>query len=172
LSVRLVSATNPTDGVIVARFSTAMRRDAALAAMANWSCVPASNDAQPITLTDVVLPSRAHPEMVVLRYSGGGSDYTLAVRGVRSAAGELIDGTQASRPLTIGRPGDVEPTIRLFDTVFGPLGMAQRPPGRRTVDQLVANRAIATAVSEQLKQRLASSDGTAGRDGRPGLGRT
>jgi hypothetical protein len=171
MSVRLASASNSFDGVIVARFNAPMRAERVLTALQSWTCVPASISALAITLTDVVLAPQ-YPERVLIRYTGGGFDYTLSVAGVHGASGDAIDAAFAAVPLAIVRPGDVDPSIRLFDTIWGPLGIAQRSSQRRTVDQLVANRALATAVNQQLQQRLAASDGTAGRDGRPGLGRT
>jgi hypothetical protein len=171
LTVRLVSARNPADGVIVARFNAAMRHDSILGAVQSWACTPASAAALPIALTEVVL-NHAYPETALIRYTGGGSFYTLSVVGVRSSGGVPLDPAYSSVPLTIVRPGDGEPAIRLFDTIWGPIGIAQRSTQRRIVDQLVANRALATALNQQLQQRLAASDATAGRDGRPGLGRT
>jgi hypothetical protein len=171
VSVRLVSATNPSDDVIVARFNQAMSHDAAFLSALSWSCTPVSTSAPAIAVVEVVA-SVPYPEMAFLRYAGGAGDYTLGVRGVQSSSGGALDPGFSSVALTIERPGDVDPTIRLFDTIWGPLGMAQRPSLRRSMDQIVQNRAIAVAVGEQLKQRLASSDGTQGRDGRPGLART
>jgi hypothetical protein len=171
LRVRLVSARNPADGVVVARFNVAMRRDATVGAVQSWACTPASPNALPIELTGVVL-NDAYPETALIRYTGGGGDYKLTVTGVRSAGGSPLDPTFSAVPLTIARPGDVEPAMRLFDTIWGPVGIAQRPSQRRTVDQLVANRALATAVNQQLQQRLGAGDGTASRDSRPGLGRS
>lgn len=170
-SVRLLSAENLAEGVIVARFNQAMLHDAAFLSSQSWTCVPTSTSAFAITLVEVVA-NAAYPERALIRYTGGASDYLLAARGVRSSSGAALDPAFASVPLTIDRPGDVSPTIRLFDTVWGPLGMAQRPSQRRSVDQLVQNRAIAVAVGQQLQQRLAQTGGTAGRDGRPGLKRT
>jgi hypothetical protein len=171
VSVRLVSATNPMDGVIVARFNQAMQHDAAFLSTLSWSCTPASPSALAITLVEV-LASVAYPEMALLRYTGGADEYALGVRGVLASSGNAVDLAFSSVALTIEHPGDVDPTIRLFDTIWGPLGMAQRRSLRRSMDQIVQNRAIAVAVGEQLKQRMASGDGTAGRDGRPGLART
>jgi hypothetical protein len=171
VSVRLAAASNPFDGVIVARFNTPMRIEAALTALQSWLCEPASPGALPITLTEVVL-NWSYPERVLLRYTGGGFEYTLSVAGIRAEDGSPVDLAYASLPLTIARPGDLDPAIRLFDTIWGPVGIAQRSSQRRNVDQLVANRALATAVNQQLRQRLASGDGTGGRDGRPGLRRT
>jgi hypothetical protein len=170
LSIRLVSARNPADGVIVARFNVAMRRDSTLSAVRSWACTPASPSALPIELTEVVL-NDAYRETALIRHTGGGGDYTLSVTGVRSSGGAPLDPAFSSVSLTIVRPGDVESAIRLFDTIWGPVGIAQRSTQRRTIDRLVANRALATAVNQQLQQRLGAGDGTAGRDGRPGLGR-
>jgi hypothetical protein len=170
ISARLISAQNPADGVIVARFNRAMLQDVALGSLQSWGCVPASDTALPIALTEVVLTA-AYPEMALLRYVQGAGDYTLSVAGVVARDGVAVNPGFASVPLTVTRPGDVDPTVRLFDSVWGPLGIAQGASLRRTVDQLVANRALALGVNQQLQQRLAASGPSAGRDGRPGLGR-
>jgi hypothetical protein len=172
LSVRLLSATNPADGVLVARFNTPMRANVSLLSLQSWACVAASSLALPIALTEVVAGGATYPETVLLRYTGGGFDCIVSVVGVTSAGGAPLDPAYSSVPLSIVRPGDIDPTIRLFDTIWGPMGVSQRASQRRTVDQLVANRALATAVNQQLQQRLSTGDGTAGRDGRPGLART
>lgn len=169
--VRLISATNLADGVIVARFNQAMLDDVELRSVGSWSVARASADALSATLTDVVL-NAAHPEMALLRYEGGGGDYTLSVAGARAADGTTIATALATVPLTISRPGDIDMTVRMFDSVWGPLGIAQRASQRRTVDQLVANRALALGVNQQLAQRRASSGTSAGRDGRPGMARS
>ena len=170
LEPRLISATNPSDGVIVTRFNRAMLEDAALHSVESWSLASASADSLPATLTEVLL-NPAYPEMALLRYTEGGGDYTLSVAGVRAFDGTPVAPAYARVPLTISRPGEVEMTVRLFDSVWGPLGIAQRASRRRTVEQLVANRALALGVNQQLAQRLSSTGTTAGRDGRPGLGR-
>lgn len=168
-NVRLIAADNPADGVIVARFNQAMAPDVALGALESWT-VSASESPAPITLADVVLAG-AYPERVLLRYGEGGGDYLLSVAGVRAADGSPVDAAFSSVPLSITRPGELEMTVRLFDSVWGPLGIAQRASARRTVEQLVANRALGLGVNQQLAQRLAAAGTTAGRDGRPGMGR-
>lgn len=171
LEVRLISAMNPADGVIVARFNRAILQDVALASPESWSLQPDSDASLPVSLSEVVLAT-AYPEMALLRYDQGSGDYTLLVAGVRAPDGAAVDPAYASVPLAITHPGDIDTTVRLFDSVWGPLGIAQRASRRRTVEQLVANRALALGVNRQLAQRLSASGPTAGRDGRPGLGRT
>lgn len=170
LEVRLISAMNPAEGVIVARFNRAMLQDVALRSPESWSVQPDSEASLPLSVTEVVLVA-AYPEMALLRYAEGGGDFMLSVAGVRAPDGAVVDPVHASVPLAITRPGEVEMTVRLFDSVWGPLGIAQRASRRRTVEQLVANRALALGVNRQLAQRLSASGPTAGRDGRPGLGR-
>jgi len=170
--VRLLAASNPTDGVLVARFSVPMRRDTALTSLGSWRCVATAPFALPIELTEVVAGGPANAATVLVRYQGGGVECTLSASGLVSIEGVPLDPGFASITIPILRPGDLEPTVRLFDTVWGPVGMSQRASLRRSVDQLVANRALAAAVNQQLQQRLASSDGTAGRDGRPGTRRS
>jgi hypothetical protein len=153
----------------VARFNQAMLQDAALGSPQSWRLEAVSENALAISVTAMVL-APAHPALVLLRTDGGAGDYVLSVAGARAADGVAIDPAFASVPVAIARAGDAEMTVRLFDSVWGPLGVAQRPTRRRTVDQLVANRALALGVQQQLAQRLGLG-GSAGGDGRPGARR-
>lgn len=169
-SVRMISAANPAEAVLVVRFNFPMSQDAVMQALENWSVTPADAQAVPITLTAIVL-NQSYPEMALLRYVGGGGNYIVKATGLTAASGAPLSPAHNSQPVTIDRPGDVVPTVRLFDTVWGPVGVAQRTISRRTIDQLVINRAIAGAVQIQLQQRIAATDGTSSGT-LPGSGRT
>lgn len=150
---QLLSATNSAAGVIDVVFSGAMILDDVFRRIQNFVITPVGNGSRVKVLevqTDDEVPNAA-----TVLFEGGGSHYTLTVTGVINLAGTPIDADANSVVFELGLPGgDAEPITRLFDTVFGPLGIIQRPVTRRTVDGLVINRAIDLGVNKQLKQRL------------------
>jgi hypothetical protein len=170
--VSLLSVENPMEGILVARFSTAMLGDAALLDIGNWRIVPVSPGARELSVVGVAW-TPARPSQVVLRYSGGGSQYQLVVGNLRSQNLDPIAAAFSSSTFELLYGTPFEPTVKLFDSIFGPLGIAQRMMPRRHIDRLLVNRAIALAMDQQLAIKLAgATDGTAGRDGRPGVSRT
>jgi hypothetical protein len=168
---RLVSVKNPVAGVLVARFNQAMGLGDAETALDRWTVAPVDGGAAPLVL-EALFTRPAYPEMATLAYSGGElGDYRLSVADVRAGNGRALAPDGNAVTFTLRYPDAPDSTIRLFDSVWGPVGMAQRASLRRTVDQLVANRALALGVNQQLQQRLAAAGTTAARDGRPGQGR-
>jgi len=169
-SCRLISVANPAEGFLVARFNAGMRQDVELTSLSNWLIEGVSDGAAPIELTEILV-SVQYPEAVFIRYTGGGSVYRLTARNVFSQAGLGIDQAHDSIEFDLQYPSDPPNTVLLFDTVWGPLGLSKRNIGRRHIDKLVASRAISVALNTQLAQRLAATDGTSNRDGRPGSNR-
>jgi len=170
--VRLVSVTNPLAGVLVARFNQAMNLGDGETALEHWTVAPLAPGAAPLLLKEL-FTSGTYLEMASFAYEGGErADYRLAVADVYSAKRRSLETGGNAISFTLAYPDEVDLTVRLFDSVWGPVGIAQRASFRRTVDQLVAHRALALGVNQQLQQRLASAGATAGRDGRAGLGRS
>src|SRR5579871_545949 len=168
---RLVSVSNPTGGVIVARFNQPLDI-ASVGAPEAFSVRQVELDGAGVDLVGVTT-STTLPERALIRYQGGSAiDYVLRAVNARSKDGVAIDPAFSELMFELTYPDLKQLGVRLFDTIWGPLGVAQRPVDRRSADQLVTSRAIATAVKLQLQQQLASTDGRAGRDGRPGLARS
>lgn len=171
VGTRLLKVTNPQEGVLLAVFNRPMRLSSDFLTPSNWVVNTITAGASDITITEAV-GAENKPETVILRHVGGGSTYELCVLSGESVDGDPIeDGfNKAQFELVFAQEEPI--TTRLFDTIFGPIGVQQRTRRRRTIDQHVTNRSIALAMDEQFRLRLQRLDGTAGRDGRPGKRRT
>lgn len=167
IGVRLVSVINPFENVLLAYFNRPMRRDGAFFNPASWKISAVSPGALPLSIV-AVYANDAQADMAHLKFEGGGSIYALTVGPLESQDGDTIEFGYNSQQFEIMFGDEEVPTIRLFNSVFGPLGIRQRTRRRRSMDDHVANRAIAAALDEQFRLRLQRFDGTAGRDGRPG----
>lgn len=172
LAPRLLSVTNPAEGVLLARFNVPMRPGSEFTSVASWTVAPVDADARELILLNVY----AHPslsETAVILYEGGGSIYSMTASGLFGADGQALNKNydQVDFEILFGTPLDA--SVKTFNSVFGPLGILQRLITRRSVDRLVANRSLALGTDEQMRIRFAATtDGTAGRDGRPGARRT
>jgi hypothetical protein len=167
VGARLLKVRNPMRGMLEAIFNQALTQDDALFALGNWKTVPVSEGAIPIVITEVIA-SPAYPAVVRLRHTGGGSTYTLQALGLLGADGSPLEDGYSSVNFEIEFEEEGSPNIRLFNSIYGPLGVSQRARKRRSVDDFVANRSIALALDEQFRLRFQQLDETAGRDGRPG----
>lgn len=168
---RLISVVNPMPGVLVASFNEAMSLDGAFLAAPSWRVEAITPGAPPIVVTDV-FADPSGPNTAVLHHTGGGSTYELMVLGLVSQAGDPVEDGQNRAIFDLVFGAEDDPTIRLFDTIFGPIGISQRPRLRRTMDDHVINRSIALGMDEQFRLRFQTLDGTSGRDGRSGTRRT
>lgn len=172
VGMRLLSVKNPREGVLVARFNRPLRHGDGVPAAANMRIQPVSPGARELIIVEALVTDR-NPDVLVLLYEGGGSTYQLTVLGLVGEDGESIEAGFDAATFEIFHGTPLPYSTRVFDTVFGPIGLAQRPVQRRSVEALVASRATALAMDVQFKQRLAAfGDGTAGRDGRMGGNRT
>lgn len=169
LGPMLIHVVNPFEGALRAYFNRAMRVDDALRSPKNWTITPISAGAAPLEIVSVAAASN-QPDVVQLGYEGGGSIYELAVINVVSLEGDPLEENAVRFEILFGE--EERPQIRFFDSIYGPLGISQRARTRRSIDDHVANRAIAFGLDEQLRLRLQRLDGTVGRDGRPGKRRT
>jgi hypothetical protein len=168
---RLLQVRNPCEGVLIAFFSQAMRHNSEFLSPANWKIVPISEGAKPLTVFEVVANS-TQPDQAILRYRGGGSTYEITTFGLVGASGQTIEVGFDSVLFDIIFDEQEVPTIRLFDTVFGVVGVSQFVATRRTMDGHVAGRSIALGLDEQFRLKLQTLDGSAGRTGKPGIRRT
>lgn len=167
--LRLLQVLNPSAGVLVARFNGAMRIDGSFLDPLNWVITPITAGAKELVVVSVAA-SQALPDTARLAYVGGGSSYTLSVKNAAGALGALLLVDEGDFDILF--PSEDEFELRLFDSIFGAIGISQRVRQRRTMDALVANRALALGVDEQTRLRFQQLDDTAGRDGRPGKLRT
>lgn len=110
--------------------------------------------AKAFTITDILVnPSQT--DLVTILFEGGGGTYDMEVSNLSDISGNMINPDFDSASFEITRPGGVvEPVVRLFDTVFGPMGLVQQTITERTIDKMVINRTIDVAMREQLDQRL------------------
>lgn len=168
---RLLNVLNPMPGVLLAHFNEPMLQDEAFLTPGNWPVEGVSSDAVPLTITEVFAhANNAHT--ATLHYEGGGSTYELTVLNVISQDGDPLELGYNSAIFELRYGAEADPVIRLFDTIFGPVGISQREITRRTIDDHVVNRSLAIGMDQQFRLRYQSLDGTAGRDGRPGIKRT
>jgi len=167
---RLLGVKNPSPGILLADFNQSMMVDNTFRDIGNWQVEGVSADALPLTITKVSSTTLA-PNRATLEYEGGGSTYELVVVNIVSKDGESLEFgfDRVQFELTFGAE-DV-PVVRLFDSVFGPLGISQREVRRHDVDRHAANRSLAVALDEQVRLKFQQLDATAGRDGRPGATR-
>lgn len=164
---RLIMVRNPIDGLLLAHFNQPMKLDSTFFFPGNWKITPVSEGAAPITVTEIVA-SAAQPDVAHIRHRGGGSTYLLTTLGILGVDGSPLDPGFASINFNIVFEEEEAPQIRLFDSVFGPLGVSQRVRKRRTLDDFTANRSIALGLDEQFRLRFQQLDGSVGRDGRDG----
>jgi len=169
--VRLLQVRNPAPRILIAYYNHPLRQDAALAFVPNWIVEPVSTGAAPLEITEIVVhPNTAN--MVMLRYVGGGSTYRLINSQIVDSDGNPVDPNHNSALFEIRFGDEPDATVRLFNTIYGPIGISQRVRLRRTMDDHVVSRSIALGMDEQFRLRLRNLDGSAGRDGRPGRNRT
>ena len=153
---RILSITNPKEGVLLVRFNMAMRQDQALFDIGNWTLDPVSEGAAEMAITEAT-SALGHPDTVLLRYEGGGSRYSLGITGVFSEDGTELEPGFNSFEFEIVFGTGSPTTVKLFDSIYGPLGVSQRDLARRTVEGHTASRCIAVATNEQMKLRLAGA---------------
>lgn len=171
VGTRLLKIRNPMPGMIEVIFNRALKQDATLFALGNWRILPVSEGAIPIEVSEVIA-SASYPAVVRLRHTGGGSTYTLQALGILGADGFPLEYGYSTANFDIVFEEEERPNIRIFNSVYGPLGVSQRARKKRTIDDFVANRSIALALDEQFRLRFQQLDDTVGRDGRPGKLRT
>jgi len=167
--LRLISVVNPTEGILVARFNEPMRIDTSFLDRRNWQITPVSEGARELSITAISAVVQA-PGVARLSYVGGGSTYTLSVSNLQGLGGNVLEGSSVLFELVYGTEDDF--SLKLFDSIFGAVGISQRVRRRRTMDSLVANRSLAIGLNEQLRLKFQQLDDTAGRNGKPGKRRT
>lgn len=168
---RLIKVANPIEGLLLANFNQPMLLDGTFFFKENWVITPISDGAAPLEITEV-FASESQANVAHLRYIGGGSTYSLKANGVLGEDGSPIEDGFDSVEFEIVFGKEEEPTVKIFNSVFGPMGVSQRSRTRRTIDEFTANRAIALALDEQFRLRFQQLDNTVGRDGRDGKRRT
>ena len=169
---RLLEVKNPFDNMLLAYFNRPMRLDGAFFSPKNWQVTAFSPDAAVLEIV-AIAADPAQPNLARLTYTGGSNDtYELTLIDIVSATGEAIERGFNTAIFTLDFGEEAQPGIRLFNSIFGPLGIRQGVRTRRTMDDHVVNRSIALALDEQFRLRMQQLDGTAGRDGRPGKLRT
>ena len=164
---RLLSISNPADGVLLARFNRQLSPGEAGAA-GKWSVAPATTGAD-IALLDVAFADVDRRNVLVISYSGGNRvDYIASTNGIVDVTGAHLEDGYSTCTFTLSYPSLPLPRITLFDTVWGPVGLAQRLIERRTIDQTVINRALALGTNQQIQLRVAAAGGVQSGDPRPG----
>lgn len=171
VGLRMLRVRNPSPNILLAYFNRALRLDESLIFVPNWTVDLISVGAAPLSITEVMANAN-HPDMATLRYVGGGSTYKLTVNDIADHDGNIIEDGFNSALFEILFGDEPAPTVRLFDTIHGPIGISQRVRTRRTMDDHVVGRSIALGMNEQFRLRFNNLDGSAGRDGRPGKNRT
>lgn len=172
VGLRLLAVSNPRDKTLVAHFNKPVARNQDFFFTGNW--VVTRIDAEEVIPLEIIAVNGnpTNPQNAVLRYSGGDAGtYQLRVVSIVSQAGEPIEPGWDTAEFVLVFEEEAAPTVRLFDSVFGPVGVSQQIRTKRTMDDHCAKRALALALDEQVTIRKASLDSTASRDGRPGARR-
>lgn len=171
VGMRMLSVRNPKDEVLVVYFNKPTRQNDEFFFTGNWIVTPLDGgDAMTITR---VTGNPTNPHGAHLRYTGGtdGGLYELRAVSIVSQNGEQLETGYDRAEFTLVFGAEPEQTIRLFDTIYGPVGIAQGIQLRRSMDEHCAQRATSLGIDEQLSLRRAALDDTVGRDGRPGARR-
>ena len=171
VGLRLIQISNPMENVLVVSFNRSLALNGEFYFVDNWKVTEVSDGAVPLEIVEVV-GSASQPDKAYLRYTGGGSTYLLTVYSLLGASGEPLEFGYDSLEFELLFGDEEAPTVRLFDSVYGPLGISQQVRRRRTMDEHTADRAIAMALDEQLRLRMQQLDGTIDRTGKPGIRRT
>ena len=171
VGVRMIQVKNSIDGLLVVHFNKAMLLNGEFFSIGNWIISPVSEGAADLSVIEIVA-SQSEPHVAYLRHTGGGSTYTLTAVGILGADGSPIEDGFESVEFEIDFDEEEAPSVRLFDSVFGPLGISRRSRLRRTMDEFSANRSISLALDEQFRLRFQQLDNTVGRDGKDGKLRT
>lgn len=171
VGLRLLNAQNPFDNVILAYFNRQLLIDAGTLIPTHWVVTPLTASSRPLTITGVSTRT-GQSNVIRLTYTGGGGTYQLRAVGVRALDGSGIETGYDTAIFEVTFGDEDVPTVRLFNSIWGPLGISQRARQRRTMDDHVANRSLALALDEQFRIRMQRLDGSAGLDGRPGKKRT
>jgi len=168
--LRLLKVRNPQPNVLVAYFNRPLRQDGNLLFPPNWKIDLVSEGAAPLSIVEV-MSNVNHPDYVTLRYVGGGSTYRLTALAAFDDDGNLVDPRYNSAEFELVFGDAPDPTIQIFDSVYGPIGIRKQKLLRRTMDGHVAIRSIALAVDEQIQLRAGSFDSTVSRSGLNGGGK-
>lgn len=168
---KLISVSNPSPGILLAHFNEPMLHDAIFLSPSSWTAEATTSSTIEIEITNVYA-NPTHAGTAVLHYVGGGGIYELTVNGVSSSIGGVVEKGNNTAIFELIYGDEEIPSIRLFDTIFGPVGISQRTLNRRTMDDHVSNRSIAIGMDEQFRLRLQNLDGSARQDSRPGIRRT
>jgi hypothetical protein len=171
IGLRLLQVKNPSPNILVAHYNRPLRQSAALRFAPNWIVTPVSDGAAPLEIVEGLTNSN-NTDVVTLRYAGGGSTYRLTNESVIDSSGNQIDPLFNNALFEILYGDEPAPSVRLFNTIYGPIGISQRLRLRRTMDDHVVGRSISLGMNEQFRLRMNNLDGSAGRDGRPGKNRT
>jgi hypothetical protein len=171
VGLRMLQVKNPSPNILIAYYNRSLRQDASLRFAANWIVTPISEGAAPLEIVEV-MTNINNADMVTLRYVGGGSTYKLTNEMIVDSSGNQIDPSFNNALFEILYGDEPDPTVRLFNTIYGPIGISKRTRLRRTMDDHVVSRSIALGMDEQFRLRMRNLDGSAGRDGRPGKNRT
>src|SRR5690606_29459380 len=76
VGLRLLEVRNPFDNMLIASFNRPMRLDGGFFEPANWKITPISEGAKPLVIEEVSARD-GRSDTAHLRYSGGGSIYSL-----------------------------------------------------------------------------------------------
>lgn len=171
IGLRLLSVRNPREGMLLVHFNRPMRRNNEFHFTGNWQVTPLDGGS-PVVITRASGNPRS-PHGAHLLYTGGSDGlYRLTVISLTSEDGDTIERGYESIDFTLLYGEEEVPTVRLFDTIFGPIGISQGLKTRRSIDSHTASKATAIGINTQISQRREALDDTAGRDGRPGARRT
>lgn len=164
---RIIRVRNVNEGLIGVYFNQAMRLGSEFFFAGNWKIEPVSEGAAPLQIVEVVA-QKSSPDRALLRYTGGGSTYRLTALGIKNEAGQDIEAGFNSTNFDIIFELDGETSVRLFDTIYGVVGVSQRSLKRRNIEDHVALRASSFATDEQFRTRMRALNGTETRSGKPG----
>ncbi|TAL45267.1 MAG: hypothetical protein EPN91_02795 [Salinibacterium sp.] len=166
-ALRLLQVQNPFSNTLLAYFNRPLQLNVNYYLLTNWTVTPLTAT-EPLVLTEVLARS-GRLDIGQLRYAGGGAGtYRLTVRNLIATDESEIEFGYDYADFELRFPAEADPRIRLFDSIFGPLGISQQLLQRRTIDGHVVDRALAASLNEQLRIRMQRLDTTASPASKPG----
>lgn len=171
VGLRLLSVHNPKEKVLVVYFNNPLERNSDYFFTGNWRVSRLDGEEDDFRVLSVT-GKPTNPQTARLIYSGGAATmYELQVFSIIDKDGNSIERGWDTAQFDLLFDQEEEPTVRLFDSSYGPIGVSQNLRSRRTIDDHCVDRALSLGFNEQLRIRRASQDDTIGRDGRPGKNR-
>jgi len=149
---RVVSVSNPSDGVLHVDFSEDMLPDERLTSISSYSISPVGSS-QPVVIKSINYDD-LNPSRVSIRIDGGNSPYSLTAVGMTDLAGNEVVIHMGTQLFDISRPSKDELYSGrqvYFDTDLGSVNMSHSVLSERRIEDLSIIRANSVGIQEQFR---------------------